>query len=188
MVGDYSRNTIARARSDPEEVSLTFGRHMLEHWSLDPEITYLNHGTVGAPPRRALAAQQRIREEIELQPSRYLLRELSSIIVGTRRCEAPRLRIAAEAVARFVGARGDDLAFVDNATTGANAVLRSFDLKNGDEILILDHAYGGIASAAAFAARERGARVHAVEIPYPSSQPGAVVEAVAKAIGPRTRI
>jgi hypothetical protein len=32
-------------------------------------------------------------------------------------------------VGRFVGARGDDLVFVDNVTAGANAVLRSLALR-----------------------------------------------------------
>ena len=40
---------------------------------------------------------------------------------------------------RFVGARPDDVVFVDNATTGANAVLRSIALEPGDEILLTDH-------------------------------------------------
>ena len=38
------------------------------------------------------------------------------------------MRTAADAVAAFVGARGSDLVFVDNATTGVNAVLRSLAL------------------------------------------------------------
>jgi isopenicillin-N epimerase len=83
-----------------------FGRSMLEHFALDPEITYLNHGTVGAPPRRVLAAQQAIRDEIERQPARYLLRELSEICVGMPRAEPPRMRTAAAEVAAFFGARG----------------------------------------------------------------------------------
>ena len=41
-----------------------FGHAMLERWALDPSILYLNHGTVGAPPRRVLEAQQKIRDEI----------------------------------------------------------------------------------------------------------------------------
>ena len=53
-----------------------FGRHMLDRWMLNPAITYLNHGTVGAVPRPVLAAQQSIREEMERQPSRFLLREV----------------------------------------------------------------------------------------------------------------
>ena len=50
---------------------------MLDHWLLDPSFTYLNHGTVGAPPRRVLDKQQAIRDEIERQPSRFMLRELN---------------------------------------------------------------------------------------------------------------
>ena len=42
----------------------TFGRAMLEHWALDPSCTYLNHGTVGAPPRRVLQKQQALRDEM----------------------------------------------------------------------------------------------------------------------------
>ena len=48
----------------------TFGRSMLEHWLLDPEFAYLNHGTVGAPPKRVLQKQQALRDEMERQPSR----------------------------------------------------------------------------------------------------------------------
>lgn len=164
-----------------------FGRTMLEEWSLDPGITYLNHGTVGAPPRRVLEAQQRIREEVEKQPSRFLLRELTAIHVGGRAPDRPRTRVAADAVAAFVGARGDDIVFVDNATTGANAVLRSLDLREGDEILITDLVYGAVANAARFVARARGAQVRALEMPYPV-EPGAVITAIEGAIGPRTRV
>ena len=120
---------------------------MLAHWLLDPTVTYLNHGTVGASPRRVLAAQQRIRDEIERQPSRFLLRELSSTTVGMPRSSPPRLRAAADLVAAFLGARGADLVFVDNATTGINAVVSSFDLRDGDEVLLTDHAYGAIRNA-----------------------------------------
>src|SRR5688500_5698934 len=101
--------------------SLTFGRRMLEHWMLDPAIVYLNHGTVGAPPKRVLEAQQAIRDEIERQPSRFLLRDVSGL-VGEPLAGPSRLRRAAAAVATFVGAEGRDFAFVENATTGVNAV------------------------------------------------------------------
>jgi len=161
---------------------------MVDEWAIDPEITYLNHGTVGAPPRRVLAAQQRIRDEIERHPAKFLLRELTGIGVGARRDAKPRMRVAADAVAEFVGARGDDLVFVDNVTTGINAVLRSFDFRAGDEILIGDLAYGAVGNAAAYAARERGAHVRVVELPYPRTSAAEVADAYARAIGPRTRL
>ncbi|MBI1744933.1 aminotransferase class V-fold PLP-dependent enzyme [Candidatus Acetothermia bacterium] len=160
---------------------------MLNEWLLDPEITYLNHGTVGATPRRVLAAQQAIRDEIERQPSRYLLRELVGLL-NLPEGVPLRLRAAAEVIANFVGAQGRDLVFVDNATTGANAVLRSLDLKKSDEILITDLAYGAVANIAAFVARERGAHVNTVRMPYPVDNPRVLVDTIANALNSRTRI
>jgi isopenicillin-N epimerase len=168
-------------------VTTPFGHGMREHWLLEPDTIYLNHGTVGATPRRVLAAQQAIRDAIERQPARFLLRELAHLEPDPA-CHPPkRLRVAAAAVAAFLGARGDDLVFVDNATAGVNAVLRSFALRPGDEILMLDHAYGAIANVATFVARERGAVVRTVALPWPP-RPDAVVETVSQALGARTRI
>lgn len=161
---------------------------MRAEWPLDPQITYLNHGTVGVTPRRVLAEQQRIRDEIERQPSRFLLRELAAISVGPPDAEPPRMRRAAAAVAAVVGAQPDDLVFVDNATTGANAVLRSLALNPGDEILITDLGYGGVVRAAMFAARERGAEVRTAVMPCPVRSAGELVDACIGALAPRTRL
>ncbi len=165
---------------------MPFGRAMLKEWCLDPEVTYLNHGTVGATPRRVIDAQDRIRGEIERQPSEYLLRKLVNY-VGPPDRRPGLIREAAARVAPFLGARGEDLVFVENITVGANAVLRSFPLAEGDEILVTDHAYGAVANAALFAARERGARVVTVDLPWPPSEEG-ILDAVARGITPRTRL
>jgi isopenicillin-N epimerase len=165
-----------------------FGRQMLEHWPLEPGITYLNHGTVGVTPRRVLLAQQAIRDEMERQPSRFVLREMTEIRVGQPRTDRPRLREAAHVVAEFLKADGDDLVFVDNTTTGSNAVMRSFPLMAGDEILVSDFGYGGVTRAAQFAARERGASVRSVMMPYPVRSASEIVDAFTIAIGPNTRV
>lgn len=166
---------------------MAFGRHRLADWPLDPAVTYLNHGTVGVTPRRVLAVQQAVRDEMEREPSRFLLRDVSGL-VGVPTGRPSRIRDAAAAIASFVGARGDDLVFVDNATTGVNAVLRSFPFAPGDEILVTDHNYGATARVAAFAAREKQAQVRTVRVPYPAFDRQGVVDAVAAAITPRTRI
>jgi isopenicillin-N epimerase len=164
-----------------------FGHEMLEHWMLDPGCTYLNHGTVGATPRRVLAVQQALRDEMERQPSRFMLRELAGHQPAPWRGES-RIREAARAVAEFVGSRPQDLVFVPNVTTGLNAVLRSVPLAPGDDVLILDLAYGAIALAAGVAARERGAALNTVEMPYPVRDAAGIVEAVASALTPRTKL
>src|SRR4030095_10276623 len=165
-----------------------FGNSMLKEAPLDPGVTYLNHGTVGSPPRRVLEVQQRLRDEIERQPSRFLLRELSGIRVGVPHDNVSRLREAADAVASFLSADGKDVVFVDNATTGVNAVLRGFDFREGDELLILDLAYGGVRNAAEAAARTRGARVSVVELPDATAGEDSLIEAVEREIRPQTRL
>jgi isopenicillin-N epimerase len=165
-----------------------FGHPMRDHWMLDPAITYINHGTVGAPPKRVLDMQQKLRDEMERQPSCFLLREISPKSVGNWHREPSRLREAANVVAEFLGARGDDVVFVDNTTSGINAVLRSFDFREGDEVLVPDIAYGAVVHAAEYATRVRGANVRMVPFPPYVSGPGDIVDAVDKAIGPRTRL
>jgi isopenicillin-N epimerase len=166
---------------------MTFGKAMLVEWSFEPGTVYLNHGTVGVTPRRIMAVQQAIRDEMERHPSRFMLRELAVTTFGRPVDAPPRLRAAADEVAAFLGARGEDLVFVDNITTGVNSILRSFPLAAGDEILITDLVYGGVARAAQFAARERGATLRTVEMPHPF-RADRLVEAYAAAVGPRTRL
>lgn len=160
---------------------------MREHFALEPDAIYLNHGTVGVPPRRVLQAQQALRDEMERQPSRFVLRELGGEQPMPWRKET-RLREAIGRVAPFVGARPEDLVFVTNVTTGINAVLRSAPLAAGDEILITDLGYGAVALAAGVVARERGASVRTVEIPYPLRSSSEAVDAIARALTPRTKL
>jgi isopenicillin-N epimerase len=165
----------------------TFGRSMLQHWLLDPDITYLNHGTVGAPPRRVLEKQQALRDEMERQPSRFVLRELNAHQPMPWRRES-RLREAIGQVAPFVGSRPEDLVFVPNVTTGLNAVLRSVPLGPGDEMVMSDLAYGAVTLAARAVTQDRGATLRTIEMPYPLRNSGDVVDAIVQAITPRTRL
>src|SRR5258708_4918783 len=165
----------------------TFGRSMLQHWLLDPEITYLNHGTVGAPPRRVLQAQQALRDEMERQPSRFVLRELHGHQPMPWRRES-RLRDPSGRIAPCVGARPEDLVFVPNVTTGLNAVLRSVPLGPGDEVVITDLGYGAVALAAGVVTREQGATLRIAEMPYPLRDAGDVVAAIARALSSHTKL
>jgi isopenicillin-N epimerase len=145
----------------PETVmgtALPFGKPCWRSGPSSPGTIYLNHGTVGVTPRRILAVQQAIRDEMERHPAGSSCARCRDR-VRPPLPEPPRLRAAADDVAAFLGARGDDLVFVDNITTGVNSILRSFPLREGDEILVSDLVYGGVLRAALFAARERGATV-----------------------------
>jgi isopenicillin-N epimerase len=166
---------------------MTMGRCMLEHWLLDPECTYLNHGTVGAPPRRVLQKQQALRDEMERQPSRFMLRELNGHQPMPWRAVS-RLREASDQVAAFLGSRPDDLVFVPNVTTGLNAVLGSLPLSPGDEMVITDLTYGAIALATAAVCNRGGATLRTVHLEYPMRDAGDVVEPIVRALTPQTKL
>jgi len=164
-----------------------FGHAMLEHWMLEPDHIYLNHGTVGVTPRRVLLKQQALRDEMERHPSQFMLRELSLEHPAPWR-SVSRLREASDQVAAFVGANPDDLVFVANVTTGMNAVLQSLPLQPTDEVIITDLAYGAIRYAAGFVCERAGATLRTVSIDYPVRDAGNIVDAIVRAITPQTRL
>ena len=160
---------------------------MLEHWLLDPECTYLNHGTVGATPRRVLRKQQALRDEMERQPSRFMLRELTGHQPMPWRAVS-RLREASDQVAAFLGSQPDDLVFVPNVTTGMNAVLGSLPLGPGDEVVITDLAYGAITLAAGAVCDRGGATLRTVHIEYPIRDAAGVVAPIVGALTAQTKL
>ena len=77
-----------------------FGRSFLAHWWLDPDITYLNHGTVGATPRVVLETQHAWQRRIEAQPASLLFRELMRVTPDEPGAPRPLLRATAEIPSR----------------------------------------------------------------------------------------
>src|SRR5262245_17263766 len=102
-------------------------------WPLDPEIAHLNHGSFGAAPSPVLAEQERWRREMESNPVGFFTRTLPDALEKAR-----------AAAAAFVRADPDGFVFVPNATHAANAVFASLELREGDEVLLTDHAYGAV--------------------------------------------
>jgi isopenicillin-N epimerase len=168
-------DAVVTARGD--EAGSQWGAAARAHWSLEPGLSYLNHGAFGLTPGPVLAAQDRWRARIEGDPTRFLAFELDT-----------ELRQAASVVARAVGVKAADLVFVENATTGLNAVLRSLDFEAGDEILITNLTYPAIRKAAQYAASRSGARVIEAPIPLPIAGDDTVLRAVAARLSYRTRL
>ena len=148
-----------------------------EAWALDPAVTFLNHGSYGACPRAVLASQDAWRRRMEAEPVQFLGRELPALLDS-----------ALERMAAFLGADAQDLAFVSNATSGVNTVLRSLRFEPGDELLTTNHAYNACRNALEFVASRWGARVVCAQVPFPIRDPGEVAEAVLSRVTPRTRL
>ena len=117
---------------------------------LDPDVVYLNHGSFGACPRPVFEAYQRYQRELERQPVAFLALERSF---------PARLDAARGALAAYIGASPDNLAFATNASSAVNAVARSLELAPGDEVLMGDEEYGGMELLWEYVAGRTGAKV-----------------------------
>jgi len=146
-------------------------------WSLDPAVTYLNHGSFGACPTAVLEVQAALRAELEREPVDFLVRRLPG-----------RLDAARQELAAFLGADPADLAFIPNATAGVNTVLRSLAFRPGDELLTTSHVYNACRLTLDFLAETTGARVVIAPLPFPLRDPQEVVDAVLGAVTPFTRL
>jgi isopenicillin-N epimerase len=154
------------------------GRSPFAHlWPLDPAVSYLNHGSFGACPGAVLAEQTALRAALEREPVDFLWRTLPA-----------RLAEARDTLGAFLGADPDDLALVPNATTGVNAVLRSLELRAGDELLTTSHVYAACRKTMEFVASRAGARVVVAAVPFPVAGEDDVVAPVLAAVTPRTRL
>jgi isopenicillin-N epimerase len=147
------------------------------HWTLDPAVTFLNHGAFGATPRPVLDAQLAWRERMEREAVAFFAQTLE-----------PALDAARAALGDFIGADADDLVFIHNTSAGVMTVLRSIELAPGDELLVTDHAYNAARNALDYVAARAGARVIEVALPYPGADPTAVVDAIVAAVTDRTRL
>jgi len=148
---------------------------LAEHWTLDPDIVFLNHGSFGATPTAILDEQSRIRALMEQDPVHFFERDYPGLWDGARRT-----------LSEFVNADVDGMTFVSNATQGINTVLRSLPLQPGDEIIVPDHSYQACWNAVDFVTERSGAKTVVVEVPFRVEGPQEVIDIIMAAVTDRT--
>ena len=154
-------------RPEPSEFAI--------HWGLDPQTVFLNHGSFGATPLAVIDEQRKWQNWIELEPVRFF-EEIAAVALLESR----------QAIGDFLSCDPDDIAFVENATTGVNTILRSLEFEEGDEILVPDHAYQACRNAIDFVAERWGANVVTVNIPFPIESMDEIVHLVQASVTEKT--
>lgn len=98
----------------------------------------------------------------------------------------PLIEPARAALARFVGARPDEICFVRNATEGNSIIAAGLALAAGDEVIFETHAHPGGSFPWLNQAQRRGVVVKLFE-PAPGD-PAANLQRIAALVTPRTRV
>jgi isopenicillin-N epimerase len=120
---------------------------MKSQFFLDPTITFLNHGSFGACPKPIFDEYQRFQLELENEPVYFIQKKQSEY-----------LKIAKERLAKYIGCNTNDFFFTPNPTFAINTIMRSLDLKAGDEILSTNHEYGAMDRTWNFYCKKSGAK------------------------------
>ncbi|WP_158262529.1 MULTISPECIES: aminotransferase class V-fold PLP-dependent enzyme [Pirellulaceae] len=149
----------------------------MSEFLLDPDVTFLNHGSFGACPRPVFEEYQRWQRELERQPVRFIQRELPGLLADARK-----------SVGDYLGAKPGELVFVANPTFAANTIARCLPLGEGDEVLITDHEYGACRFAFQFAAQKKGFRVVEQAIPLPVESDEQIVDAFWQGVNAKTKL
>jgi isopenicillin-N epimerase len=123
---------------------------------LDPEVAFLNHGSFGSCPRPVFQSYQVWQRKLEAEPIEFIDRRLPALLDDAR-----------AALAAYIGCSAQDLAFVQNATTGVNLAARSLTLGPEDEVLATDLEYGACDLAWEWVCRRAGALYVRAPIPLP---------------------
>jgi isopenicillin-N epimerase len=148
-----------------------------DHFLLDPDVVFLNHGSYGATPKTVFEAYQNWQLRLERQPVLFLGRELPALMRESR-----------VAVGEYLNANPDDLVYIPNATHGINIVARSLELTPDDEILTSDHEYGACDYAWEFNCDKTGATYIHQPIALPVHTEKEIVEQFWRGVTPRTKV
>ena len=136
---------------------MTFPSDSLKNqFQLDPAFTYLNHGSFGACPKPIFEERNKWQLEIEKQPVSFIEDKAADLLDWSR-----------EALASFIHCDKDDVVYFPNPTTAMNMVIRSLDLKPGDEVLSSDHEYGAVERTWKFVSNKKGFSYKSIDIPLP---------------------
>lgn len=146
------------------------------HWLLSKDIVFLNHGSFGACPAKAVEYREKLLRQAELDPMDFLLNS-----------HQPMLELCLARLEQFTNAPQDSIVMVENATTAVNTVLRNLPVKPGETVLVTDQEYFSSANALETIAHQRGFTIKKVELPFPVPSENAVVEKFSDAIEPSVR-
>ena len=114
---------------------------------LDPDVTYLNHGSFGACPRPVFENYQYWQRALEFEPVQFISKISPEALLASK-----------QALAKYIGCHHDDFFFTQNPTMAVNQVLKSLNFRAGDEVLTTNLEYGAIDKTFDFYAKKMDSR------------------------------
>ena len=144
---------------------------------LDPDITYLNHGSFGACPKYVFDDYQKWQRLLEMNPVQFITNTGQKALDVSRR-----------ALADYIDCHEQDLVFMPNPTTALNTVINSLDLSADDEILTTNMEYGALDRTWQFHCKRTGAKYIQAPISLPLTSKEKFLEEFWQHVSPKTKV
>ncbi|MBX3263787.1 MAG: aminotransferase class V-fold PLP-dependent enzyme [Labilithrix sp.] len=146
---------------------------------LDPSWIHLTGFLLASHPKPVRDAIERHRRALDLNPPLYLHEQERAGEANVRR-----------AAASYMGVDPSEIALTDSTTMGLGTLYQGLPLASGQEILTTTHDHFSTHESLRLAAERAGAVVRKIPL-YDAPElatPASMVDAIARAIGPSTRV
>ena len=144
---------------------------------LDPNITYLNHGSFGACPKPIFEDLIHHQKKLEYEPVKYLDMNILDLLNKSR-----------NHLSNYINCNINDIALFQNPSTALNTVIKSLNLQKGDEILSTNHEYGALNMAWRDICKKTGAKYIQKDIQLPLTSKDQFINEFSKSISKKTKV
>ena len=152
-------------------------QNLKSYFLLRDDVTFLNFGSYGACPKPVFEKYQQFQLELEQEPVLFMAS------TGLKYLEQSR-----EALSNYLNCYKDDLVYVTNPSYAVNAVAKSFNLKEGDEILTTDLEYGACDKTWSYYCKKAGANYIRQHISLPVQSKEQFVEEFYRGLSSKTKL
>lgn len=150
---------------------------MKDLFLLNPAITYLNHGSFGACPKEVFSEYQRFQVMLEADSVQFMTKTGVQLLDNSK-----------QALAEFVNCPKEDLVYVTNPSWAMNVVIKSLNLKEGDEVLTSDQEYGAVDKAFNYYCGKSGAKYIRQKISLPLKSKEQFISDFWKGLSSKTKV
>ena len=150
---------------------------MKKHFLLDPNITFLNHGSFGACPKIVFDNYQYWQRELERQPVKFFTKVLYK-----------KLEYSRKKLSNFIGCDHDELIFFQNPTTAVSNIICNLNLKSGDEVLMSSHEYGALIRSWVEWGVKKNIKIIQQEVKLPLTNENEFIESIWRGVTPKTKV
>lgn len=180
VAADHAVAVTLRNLTQASRAGMGGAARMAEEYLLAPDVTYLNHASIGTIPRVVLEAHKAYLSICETNPWLYMWG-------GT--WEAPRERVRT-LVAEAFGCSPTEVAITHNTTEGFSVLAQGLPLGPGDEVLFSSLNHDGASVAFRHHGAAKGYSVRRFPFPLEDASrltPADIVQLHVDAIRPQTR-